>query len=270
MLATELGEGANVGSFNLAFPVPALRDVLALVARVGGFAALAPTLTGHEVAPRNRLALAAVLAAMLMPILPAASPMTTTARHDAFSEVVTELIVGLAFGFAFRAVQTAMLLATQLIEQQLGLLFLSEVSDDAGASPLGSLYQLTAGAIFFGLGGHRLVIGSLVDLSADVVGSRWDTLDVLDGLVTLLGQACWMGVRTAAPIALVLMTTSLAVGMLSRVLPQFAGPAVAQPIQVALGLLLVLLSIAVAGPTLADGLARIAHLLPAKLAGDAG
>lgn len=179
-------------------------------------------------------------------------------------------MVGLAFGFAFRAVQTAMLLASQLMEQQLGMPFLSEVSDDEAGSPLGRLYQLIAGAIFFTLGGHRLVIGSLVDLSADAVASGWDTWAVLDGLVTILGQACWMGVRTAAPIALVLMTTSLAVGMLSRVLPQFAGPAVAQPVQVALGLLLILLSIAIAGPTLADGLTRVAHVFPAKLAGGAG
>ena len=225
-LARQPYKGTNLGSFNLLFPVPAVRDVLALVARVGGFAALAPTLTGRDVSPRHRIALAAVLAVMLIPMLPAASPTITTAGHDAFGKIVTELMVGLAFGFAFRAVQTAMLLASQLMEQQLGMPFLSEVADDEAGSPLGRLYQLIAGAIFFTLGGHRLVIGSLVDLSADVVASGWDRWAVLDGLVTILGQACWMGVRTAAPIALVLMTTSLAVGMLSRVLPQFAGPAV--------------------------------------------
>ena len=247
-----------------------LWSVLAVLARVGGFAALAPVLTTQSGAVKHRVALAIVLALLVVPTATALSATPADGASDAFELVFSELAVGLVFGFALRAVSTAIALATQLVEQQLGLPSAGENAEETAATPLGRMYQFVALALFFTLGGHRLVIEGLLDLSGGNIFGSGNDLRVLDGSVTLLGQACWLSVRVAAPMVLALLTTSLSAGMIARVLPQFPGSAFTLPAQVVLGLLVVLCSLSVAGSTFADAFIRSVHQISRPLLGGGG
>ena len=249
---------------------PKLWSLLAILARVGGFAALVPLLTTQSGAVKYRLALAIVLALLVLPTATAPSSTPADRGPEALELVMSELTAGLVFGFALRAVFMGIALAAQLVEQQLGLPSAGEESDETPATPIGRVYQLAALAMFFTLGGHRLVIEGLLELSAGNLFGGGNDLNALDGIVTLLAQACWLCVRVAAPAVLALLTANLATAMIARVLPQFPGSAIAQPAQLALGLLVILCSLSVVSSTFAEGFIRFMHLAAGPLVGEGG
>ena len=243
---------------------PHLWSLAAILARVGGFAALVPLLTTHSGVLKYRVALAIVLALVVVPTAPAPST-PADGRPEHFGLVLSELAAGLLFGFALRVVFTGIALAAQLIEQQMGLPCAAEDADESPASPIGRLYQLAALAVFFTLGGHRLVIDGLLDFSAaDLLGGG-NNLKALDGTVTLLAQACWLSARVAAPAALALLIANLTTAMIARVIPQFSGTAVTVPVQLALGVLAILCSLSIVGSQFADGFIRFMNLISRAL-----
>jgi flagellar biosynthesis protein FliR len=73
--------------------------------------------------------------------------------------------------------------------------------------------------------------------------------------VGLVSEACWFAIRIAMPLALALLTASLTVGMISRVLPQASVSTIALPGQIAFGLMLIFLSLAALVPAVRGELA---------------
>ncbi len=153
-----------------------------------------------------------------------------------------ELGVGLVLGFALRALASGVVQAAQLLQLQMGLAA-SLASDDDEPEPLVRLHQITAVAMFFAWGGHRATVAALLDLPA----LRFMTDDPgsasVAAWVDTLSQACWLGVSVAAPAVAALLTTRIVLELAARVMPQFGGDAVAAPIQVAIGMALLVLSL---------------------------
>ena len=192
---------------------------------------------------------------MLVPFVAA-----TTSNGDApdwAGLLISELVTGLVIGFALRAVVTGIVLATQLIDQQLGFPSATDLEDDLTGSALGRLCQLTALALFLSMGGHRLIVAALLDASATREALRGHGYGLLDRTAGLLTEACWLAVRIAAPVVFALVTSSLTVGMITRLLPQCNGVVLALPAQITLGLVLVFLSLTAVAGLFGDALGRV-------------
>jgi flagellar biosynthetic protein FliR len=108
--------------------------------------------------------------------------------------------------------------------------------------------------LFFTFGGHRLVLAGLIDAGPAALPpiSANNLVHVAVGLVS---EACGFAVRIAVPLVLALLTTSLTVGMISRVLPQSSVSTIALPAQIAFGLMLIFLSLAALVPAIRGELA---------------
>lgn len=227
--------------------------VLAALARAGGFAALAPTAGLGTEGVKHRVVLAILLTLMLLPLDQIQNGITSDAPPVAF--ILQGLAAGCLLGFALRALLSGITMAAQLMEQQLGFAFLDDPDDEASASAISRLYQILAIALFFSFGGHRLVLAGLMDASSGKDWAVGSGVDVVELAVGLVSHTCWFALQMAAPLAIALLTTSLTVGMISRVLPQSSVSTIALPAQVAFGLVLILLSLTAVVPAVRGELA---------------
>lgn len=221
--------------------------VLAALAQAGGFAGLAPTVGLATESVRHRIVLTILITLMLVPF--DATETEITSEVSLVGPILHGLAVGCLLGFALRALLSGVAVAAQLMEHQLGFAFTAESDDAASGSAISRLYQILAMAVFFTLGGHRLVLAGLMDggsVTQQSVASSADLLELAVGLVT---HTCWFAIRMAAPVTIALLTTSLIVAMISRVLPQSSVSTIVMPAQIAFGLVLILVSLAAVVPS---------------------
>ncbi len=230
-------------------PVALFWRLLPAAARAAGFATLMPTLgvgTG-----RARAVIALVLTLLLLP--PGEDGAGAPADQAGWLPVVAAGGFGLLFGFALRVAVMAVDLASQCIEQALGLPLAFDTEERAAGTPLGRLYQMTALAVFFAAGGQRVLVAGLLDSAAAGRALGGGAGGLVEAATLMVGQAWWFGVEIAGPMLLALVTTGFAAGMIARVLPQFAGSAAGAPGPILTGLVLVFLSVAALGSSLGTG-----------------
>lgn len=228
--------------------VARLWTALPVVARVAGFAALAPRIASTGSAIQYRIGLALITGLLLMPCAVAVEPHGAPGSPEVVGWLLPHLAVGLSLGFALRMVFLAAEWAAVLVEAQLGLPPSIQIEEETASDGLSKLYQLMALAMFLSLGSHRLLVSSLLDDTLIARGTG--TVDLVFAVAAQLMRACWIALCIAAPVVMVLLGTRVAAGMVARVLPQFSAPSLLTPLQIALGFVLLLLSLVMLAPSI--------------------
>ncbi|HEX4130154.1 MAG TPA: flagellar biosynthetic protein FliR [Pirellulales bacterium] len=194
-----------------------------IVARVAGLFVAAPWLAGIGVPWTVRGLFVFALALILLPTQTAAAIDPALAWPRLVLMGAGELLVGLVLGLGVTIVIGGLQLAGQLIAQ-LGGLATAELFDpqlDVEVPALSHFLMLFGLTMFMILGGHRIVIGGLIESFAVVpVGSATLSTAPLEALVTMLANGFSLGLRAAAPaVAALLMVAGLA-SLLARAVPQ--------------------------------------------------
>jgi flagellar biosynthetic protein FliR len=192
-------------------------------ARLAGLAAAAPS-CGHLAAGwRLRAGLAALLAVLVLPCQWQSAPPRIDGTAALLLAVGGEAIIGAFLGIGVAVFLHGMTLAGELVWQTAGLPSAAAAEDDFadGASPLGKFAWLLGAAVFLCLGGHRLAMAGLLDsFRALPPGGGCAPESLLEGYTTLLGQSFSLGIRVAAPALAALLLATVALGLVSRTLPQ--------------------------------------------------
>jgi flagellar biosynthesis protein FliR len=135
-----------------------------------------------------------------------------------------EALVGLCLGLGIDILLTAANVAGQIVGQASGE-SLAEIYDpqtDENFAVHAQLFAALATMVFVAVGGHRLLMGALLDTFQAIppghAGAPGD--GVVECLYKLLTQAFSLGIRVAAPTVVALMLTTLVLGLVSRTLPQ--------------------------------------------------
>jgi flagellar biosynthetic protein FliR len=229
--------------------VDAYMMTLAMIAaRVAGLATCAPGWGTPGLEVRPRLALIVLVTLVLAP---AVGPMvhvpaTTTAFGLA---LVVELGLGAALGFGLALVVASARQAGEMIGLQAGLTPAAVMDPDAGdgLTPIGHLYGLIALGAFLALDGPlQLVVGLLGSYRALPAGSGLELLS--EATVTAafgrVGLALAATLQAAAPVALALLTASVALGLVARLGGASPLGGLAWPARAALAIVLVGLGLA--------------------------
>ena len=173
--------------------------------------------------------------------------------------ILKEILVGLAYAFILSALFAAVATAGSLLDSLIGFSFGALVDPVTGnqSSVIERLYTMIGVLVFIAIGGDGWVIQGL--------GKTYDLVPLLSApeIGSLVGgaQVAFAGIFTSAlmicaPILLALVVTDAAFGVVSRVVPQLNVFAVGFPAKVAVGLLLIGVSLPFAAGWLADELQR--------------
>jgi len=246
---------ADIDAWLAAFLYPFLR-VLALMTT-------APLFSHESVPVMVRVGLAFAITVVVAATLPAA-PFVSPFSLAGIVLVFQQVIVGLAIGLAMQLVFAAVTLAGDLIGLQMGLSFAAFVDpQNAEEAPIvGGFLSLILMLVFLAINGHLALVAALVDsFTVMPVGPEgWKALDAMR-LVAAGSGLFATGVTIALPVVGALLLVNLTLGVLTRTAPQLNLFAVGFPVTLAVGLVMLLLSMPFALPALQQALERGIALL---------
>jgi flagellar biosynthetic protein FliR len=194
-----------------------------VLTRTSGLMMTAPLYGTKEVPAQVRVLLSLVVALLIMPSqwnVTFAYPGTTL---NYLAIIAGELVVGVCIGLGIHFIFRGIEMAGELIAFSGGLMMAETLdpTQDANQPLLSRFLYLVAFAIFLGLGGHRMVMGGLLDTFHEIPpGLGVFTSSITEAFVTLLSQSFSLAVRAAAPAIVSLLLASIVTGLIGRTVPQ--------------------------------------------------
>lgn len=187
--------------------------------------------------------------ALFLPPLPAAWPAV-------LGLVGQELLLGLSLGLLTRFVLVGAQMAGNLISIQMGfgMVTLIDPQSRSQSTVIADLFLFLSTLIFLAIDGHHYLIRLLVLSFQEAPMGRPLTLPhhlflLLTGFGALMYQ---LAVMLAAPILAALFLAQVALGLVARAVPQIQVMILSFPLTIAMGLLLLSLTLSMVGPALVD------------------
>jgi flagellar biosynthetic protein FliR len=182
---------------------------------------------GTGVPARIRAMLALVLTALLVPGLAPESASESVAAIqnliDLAIAVAREALVGMLIGSTIQLIITGVQLGGEAITSTSGMQ-LGDAFDSASGSQIPSISRLMgllATALMLLMGGHRILLGVLMDSFVSLPAGRVHFQEsMLELLWSQLAAGTSAGVRVAAPVIATLLLSNVLTGLISRTLPQ--------------------------------------------------
>lgn len=242
--------------------------VLLASARVMPPLAFAPPFSLMRIPVHIRALLGLMLAACLVQFGPNVIAPAALTSATLVSALLGELVIGVGIVFAFQSVAAALYFGGRVLDIQAGF-GLATVIDPAtrGQLPLlGSLFAFGAGAIFFAVDGHHQLLRVIaVTMEVAPVGSGmagWPVAEV----VAQFGGVFTLGLAVAGVGMLVMLLADIALGFMSRGLPQMNILVLGMQVKTLLLLLVLMLMTGLLTPVVLRGLESalrfVAHMGP--------
>lgn len=231
---------------------------LLVLARVAPLFLLAPLFSSKLVPPRARTVIAVALAIGLAPIALQGSPAVPSEPLPLAGLLLKEILVGLAFAFSLGVLFAAIASAGSLLDTIAGFSFGAIVDPISGvqSGPMVQIYSLVAVAVFVAIGGDAWVIQGLARTYDLVPLLATPSLSaIVAGAVQTFAGVFAAALEVAAPVLLALILTDVSFGVVSRVVPQLNVFAVGFPVKIAVGILVVGVSLPFVADWLSDELA---------------
>lgn len=158
--------------------------------------------------------------------------------------VFKEFLVGVIIGFVSYMVFAAMFVAGQMIDAQIGFGMVNVLDPQSNIQvPLvGNFLYIFAILVFLLVDGHHILFSSLVkSYNVVPINSFLLTESLVNNLVTVFVETFSIALKIGFPIIAAVLISEVALGILSRTVPQMNVFIVGLPMKIALGLLALLL-----------------------------
>lgn len=221
-----------------------LNLMLPVFLRVGGFIAALPMM-GRSVPVMVKVGLAGILTLFVFPGLgQGSSPSPSLLSWVVI--LLSETLVGLALGFLVAVFFSAVVVAGQLIDVPMGFGMANVIDPQSGAPmPVAAQFQnIITILVFCVLDGHHTLLRLLTD-SFNVVPigeASWSSAG-LEAVLQAVADAFVMGIKLGLPVLAGLLLTDVALGIMSRAVPQINLFAVGFSIKIGVGLLLLMFAV---------------------------
>ena len=140
-----------------------------------------------------------------------------------FLFVMKEVFIGLSIGFFVRVLFTAVNVAGEIISIQSGFSFarFMDPLSMTQVTVIEQLKNLLAMMLFLAMDAHHILVRAIVASFREVpIGSVTIQQSFFQYLITVSGRIFVTGFKIGAPIIVTLMFVEIALGMLSRMIPQ--------------------------------------------------
>lgn len=202
--------------------LPLLTTFVLVLTRLSGLLTTAPIYGTSDLPMRVRAFLAVALALLVTPLQLGARAPAATNLVDLSICLIAEFIIGATLGLGIVFLLGGMQIAGQIISQLAGIQLGDVINPtlDSSVPVFSQMFFYVTLAVFVIIGGHRQVMGALLETFAALPPGSAGIVNPLDTLVELLGQSFALGVRAAAPTMCAVLLATLVLGLLSRTLPQ--------------------------------------------------
>jgi flagellar biosynthetic protein FliR len=220
--------------------------LLLIFTRVGAAMIAMPGVGETTVPPRFRLLLAAALTIIVLPGLTGKLPAVPDSAVGLFLMLGIEIVIGLFLGGIGRILLGALYTAGSIISYQASLsnaFVMDTAANQQGTLP--GVLLSTLGVLLLMLTDmHHMMIRAVFDSYGLFTPGQMPPIGDLTEVVSrLVSQSFLIGVQLSAPLIAVGLIMYLGVGLLARLMPQMQVFFIIQPAQVAVGLIVIALTI---------------------------
>ena len=227
--------------------LPALIFAAGLIfARVGAILMLMPGFGEPSIPPRIRLGFALMVALILGPILAPLLPAMPDRPLPMAGLVIGELIVGMMIGAVGRMFLSSASVAGQVIGQQSGLAFAQSFDPSQGqqGAIVSTFLNLTFMMLLFATNLHHLLLQTTyTSYEVFPVGDFPSMSDAAQWALNSFIDAFRIGVQLAAPLIVFGLVFYLALGVLTRLMPQLQIFFIAMPANIMIGLFILIIAL---------------------------
>lgn len=219
-----------------------LPAALLVIFRIGGLMLFAPVFGSNIIPVRIRILLAFVLGVALYPVLHsvgAVSPEGLSLDLVSLAPLVAiEVLVGVTIGLIASLPLVAMQMGGLLMGQQMGLgfamLYNPAMGDDGDV--VGQLFFFLALAGFLIVSGHEAIVTAVLHSFGHVpLGAFVFDAGTLTLITGLLLSSFEVALRVAAPVIAIIFLQSIAMGFVSRTVPQLNILSLGFPLRILVG-----------------------------------
>ncbi|MEE2719300.1 MAG: flagellar biosynthetic protein FliR [Planctomycetota bacterium] len=229
-----------------------LPAAMLVVFRVGGLMIFAPVFGSNVVPLRVRILLAFVIGLAIYPLLHGLGAVTTEGlRLDLFALaplVALEILVGLVIGLVASLPLVAMQMGGLLMGQQMGLGFATFYNPAVGedADVLGQLLFFLALVGFLVVSGHEAIMTAVMNSFGHVpLGGFVIDAGLVSFVTGMMLAAFEVAIRVAAPVLAIIFLQSIAMGFVSRTVPQLNILSLGFPLRILVGFAVLIAGLAV-------------------------
>lgn len=214
---------------------------LLLFVRMLGLFVTAPIWSNRLIPVQMRIALAFGTSLIVVPLF---REMPLPASLGALATlVVREILVGMVIGFVSALIMSAVQLAGQILDLNMGLSMVNllDPMTNTQMPVIGNFMFILAILIFFTINGHHMLLQAVMDSYALVpVGEAVVTTTLAEALVDMGASLFLIGFKVAAPVLAALFLTTVALGVLNRAVPQMNVFVVGMPVQLGVGIFMLM------------------------------
>jgi flagellar biosynthetic protein FliR len=179
---------------------------------------------------------------------------TVTLERPAYSDniyqyavlVIREFLVGIGLGYVAYLVFTGIYIAGEIIDMQIGFGIVNVMDPMSNIQvPITAyLYFILSMLVFLMVNGHHLLIKALFDSYTYVpLGTAVFRNALITQLLTLFTEMFFTGFKIAAPIVAAVLITDIALGAISRMVPQLNVFVVGMPFKILVGIIIMVVTI---------------------------
>lgn len=227
-------------------PLEQAQQFLMVLFRVSSFLFLVPLFGSPNLPATLKIGLAFALTLVFVPILPPPKIHLLAAGQTLVLALGRELLLGGAMALVVRLIFAGVELAGQFLGYQMGFSMVNLIDPQTSeqVSIIGQFQNFLALMIFLAIDGHHLLIRALMR-SFELVAPLEVHLSngLVSTLVSLSSHLFVLAVKISAPAMVALFLANLALGLMARMVPQMNVFMVNVPLTIALGLLVMGLSL---------------------------
>lgn len=234
--------------------------ILLIFIRMTAFLASAPFFSIRGGPPLAKGALGLILAILLFPVV-GESPLNLEGGFLAFSLlIIQETFVGLILGYTTSLVFSAIRMAGQLIDLQIGLVMTGILDPHSGEqrTTMGQFLYVLGILLFLLMDYHHVLLRSLAK-SFEVLplgGVQWEGNGAYL-LIEIFSGTFALALKMAAPILAVLIIIDVSLGLVARTVPQLNVFMLGFPMKIGLGILM----LSIVAPLLASAFSHVFQIL---------
>ena len=227
--------------------LPALIFAAGLIfARLGAILMLMPSMGEPSIPPRIRLGFALLFALILGPVIAPSLPAMPDQPLALIGMIASETIIGLMIGAVSRMFLTAASIAGQVIGQQSGLAMAQSFDPTQGqqGAIMATFFNLLFIVLIFATNLHHLLFeAARSSYMVFPAGEIPIVEDAASWALTAFVDSFRIGVQIAAPLIVFGLIFYLALGVLSRLMPQAQIFFIAMPSNIMAGFFIVAISL---------------------------
>lgn len=228
-------------NINLEFLAPYISNFLFLLLRSSIFVTLLPVIGDKQLPGQFRLGFAVFIAILLTPVVK-----VEIHENSIPLLVIKEALIAFALGFTIRVIFMAVNLAGQIMSQSIGLSAASVFNPEMGQSTqISEVLGVMAMLYLFVMDAHHEIIYIFVKSYELLPAGQLNIMSVIPEVLSMGNKMFVLALKIGAPVTVGLLIANILTGFLSKVAPQMNIYFIALPLNIILGLLLIILGIPV-------------------------